>query len=77
MASGVPIVLSELISKAIPELTNGTNCFIANDAMAFADACIRLITNSELRNQISTAGYNLVLNNYSWQACLANYEQMR
>lgn len=76
MACKIPIVLTSLISKAIPELIDGENCFIKDNAEAFADSCIKLLENSELRNQIAENGFQLVRDNYSWNAKLSGYENI-
>lgn len=74
MACNIPVVMTSLISKAIPELENGINCFIEDDNKKFADICIRLLNDSKLRNKIADAGYKVMKNNYSWSAILDGYE---
>lgn len=73
MAMGVPVVLSELISSAIPELNDGENCYICSQAADIANACIKLMINGSLRNKISKAGYQTVETNYSWNEKLDGY----
>ena len=74
MGCGVPVVMSSLISKAIPQLEHNGNCMICNDNASFADCCVNLMTNSELRDKIAYAGYNMVRTNYSWEEKLRGYE---
>lgn len=74
MACKVPVVLSSLIAKSIPELENGINCFIADSSEDFIEYCIELLSNSEKRNQIAENGYYMVRDNYSWDAKLAGFE---
>lgn len=76
MACNIPVVMTSLISKAIPELENGINCFIEDDNKKFADICIRLLNDSKLRNKIASAGYKVMKNNYSWSAILDGYENL-
>lgn len=76
MGMGVPVVMSSLISKAIPELESGTNCIIEDADQAFADACLRMMDNEADRNSISRSGYDTVRKYYSWQEKLSGYDQL-
>lgn len=73
MGCGVPVVMSSLISHAIPELIDKENCFIEDDYEKFADACIRLIKERETRDIISRNGYEMIKNNYSWNEKLKGF----
>ena len=73
MGCGIPVVMTSLISHAIPELRNGENCIISDGADAFAASCIRLMTNREERNSIAIKGYDMVKNYYSWYEKLKGY----
>ena len=70
----VPVVLTPLIAKAIPELQNGDNCLICEDSQDFAKACLSLIENKELHKKIRTKGYEMVVKHYSWHEKLKGYE---
>lgn len=74
MGCGIPVVLTSLISKAIPELKDGGNCLVRDNAQQIADACIELMNNASLRSQLSAQGYEMVKNHYSWNEKLNNYE---
>lgn len=74
MGMGVPVVMSSLISRAIPELVSGTNCIIKDADHAFADACMRMMENETDRNRISRSGYDTVRKYYSWQEKLSGYD---
>ena len=76
MGMGVPVVMSSLISKAIPELESGTNCIIEDADQAFADACLRMMDNEADRNRISRSGYDTVRKYYSWQEKLSGYDHL-
>lgn len=76
MGAGVPVVLSPLISKAIPQLSDGKNCFIRDNAQEFADCCLQLLQNAHLRNSISSQCFDLVKEHYSWEEKLKGYEQI-
>ncbi len=76
MANAIPVVLTPLIANAIPELQDGKNCFIRNDAQSFADICIELLDNQQLRNSIREQGRKTVIEHYSWEEKLRGYEQL-
>jgi glycosyltransferase involved in cell wall biosynthesis len=74
LAVAIPVVLTSLIAGAIPELEDGANCFIRDNAKSFADICIRLTQNKSLNNYIGYQGQKMVKKNYIWEKCLENYE---
>lgn len=74
MGCGIPVVMTSLISKAIPELKTGDNCYICDDNNDFANQCIQILQNPELRLSISKKCRDLVLDNYSWAKKLSGYE---
>lgn len=74
MGCKIPVIMTSLISKAIPELKNEENCFIADNPSDFANACIKLMKNEELRNTIAEKGYEVMKNFYSWNSKLEGYE---
>lgn len=76
MGCKVPVVLTSLISTAIPEIKNEENAFIADTQQQIADYCIELMQNEEKHDLISKAGYEMVLNNYSWKERLDGYEKL-
>ena len=76
MGCGIPVVLTSLISHAIPELTDGENCLIRDGEQPFADACLRLMSDTSLRNSMAQRGYEMVKKHYSWEEKLRGYEIM-
>lgn len=76
MACKIPVVLTSLISNAIPELKNEVNCIIEDDFSIFANSCIRLMEDQDFRNRIAYNGFDIVKNNYTWTAKLDGYEQL-
>lgn len=76
MGCGVPVVMSSLISVAIPELKDSENCFICDEAGTFAQSCIRLLQKSKTRDAMSKVGYEMVKKNYSWNEKLEGYEKI-
>lgn len=73
MAMGIPIILSELISKSIPELQNGENCYICKESKDYANKCLSIMSDMGLRDKLSNNGYELVAKYYSWQEKLKDY----
>ncbi len=73
MGCGIPVVMTSLISKAIPELKNGENCFICDDDNDFANICIQIMENSVMRDKIGRNGFDMVKSNYSWKDKLNGY----
>lgn len=76
MGCGLPVVMTSLISHAIPELEDGVNCRICDGDEAIAEACLKLLSDKELRNSIAERGYQMVKTCYSWQEKLSGYENM-
>lgn len=76
MGCGIPVVLTTLISRAIPELVNGENCIISDESQAFADNCLKLMSNPSLRHDMGRKGHEMVLRHYSWEEKLNGYENL-
>jgi glycosyltransferase involved in cell wall biosynthesis len=74
MASGIPVVLTPMISAAIPELVSGENCLIADDSIEISEAVILFLKNTAIRNAIALSGYDLMKRAYSWHERLSGYE---
>lgn len=74
MGCGVPVVMTSLISTAIPELEDGKNCYIKDDIHEFAETCVSLMQDNNLRAAISKSGYEMVKKYYSWNEKLKGYE---
>jgi glycosyltransferase involved in cell wall biosynthesis len=73
MGCGIPVVLTTLISRAIPELVDESNCIIRDEAATTAEACLRLMNQPEFRTNMARAGYNMVKQYYGWEEKLRNY----
>lgn len=76
MATGVPVVMTSLISKAIPELRDGENCMIRDSNEDFAESCIAVMSNTKLRDSMGSQGYLMVKQSYSWQEKLNGFENL-
>lgn len=75
MGCGIPVVMTSLISHAIPELIDGENCLIRDGDQPFADACLMLMSDTSLRNPMARKGYGMVKSLYSWHEKLKGYEE--
>ena len=73
MGCGIPVVMTSLISRAIPELVDGDNCFIRDDNASFAQACIAIMDDSKIRNNVALNGFEMVQKCYSWNEKLRGY----
>lgn len=76
MGCGVPVIMTSLISKAIPELKNNENCIIEDMAEKTAVAILEMMDNTQLREKLSLRGYETVKQNYSWNKKLEGYETL-
>lgn len=76
MGCGIPVVMTSLISKAIPELADGKNCLIRDSAESTAEICIQVMQDTVFRSRISLAGYETVKKCYSWNERLEGYEEI-
>lgn len=76
MACGVPVVLTDLLAKAIPQLEDGVNCRITDGAEEMAKACIQILKSPKQRNKLAQNGYQMVSEHYSWESNLSGYEQL-
>jgi glycosyltransferase involved in cell wall biosynthesis len=63
-AHGVPVVST---SKGVEglDVENGVHVLIEDDPGLFADACIRLMNDQPVRDEISRRAFNLAVSNYS------------
>ena len=73
MGYGLPVVLTSLIAKGIPELVNEQSALIRDEAATIAEACLRIMHNPELRQKLSEEGYLTVVNHYSWREKIKGY----
>ena len=78
-AAGIPVVSTTLGAEGI-DYVDGTHLLIADDAKAFTEAVLRLLTDDELHRSISEAALELVRAKYDWsrsaQANLFNIRRL-
>lgn len=73
MAMGIPVVMSSLVTRAIPELVNNENCIIEDNNNSFAAQCISLMNDMEKRNSLAHQAAAMVKRNFSWDKKLQGY----
>ncbi len=66
MAMGLPVVSTTVGAEGIAVIP-GTHLLIADDAPAFADAAVRLLTDPALRAQLRAQAYALAATRYDWR----------
>ncbi len=76
MSNAIPVILTPLIAKAIPELVSGENCLISEESHDFADQCVALMENEHGRNDIAIRGNEVVRRHYLWNRTLQGYESL-
>ena len=74
MACRIPVVITSLIAAPLKELQNGIDCLIEDNCDKFANACITLMDDKELREKIASNGQNFVEKKYAWDEKLNGYE---
>lgn len=74
MAHRLPVVMTSILSQAMPELRHGKNCLICDDERDFAEACVRIMRDKKSRMELAERGYDMVFRHYSWCEKLKGYE---
>ena len=75
MALQLPIVCYEGSTAGI-SCTPGKHLWVASDPADFAARVLDLLRHPERARQLAHAGRDFVVENYSWEACAAAYEQI-
>jgi glycosyltransferase involved in cell wall biosynthesis len=65
LAHHLPMVTTTVGCEGI-DVVDGRSVLIADDARSFADACLRLIDDPELRQSLADAGEQVFLQGYTW-----------
>lgn len=73
MASGAPIVATSRSLSGTP-LIDGQQVLIADDDAKFAEAVVRLLSDSELRNSLSREARRKAETEYSWDSITSAFE---
>jgi polysaccharide biosynthesis protein PslH len=67
MALGRPVVSTRIGCEGL-DVVDGQHLLIADDAVAFAEQTIRLLTDRALYERVAAAARSLVVRNYDWEA---------
>jgi sugar transferase (PEP-CTERM/EpsH1 system associated) len=69
MAMGVPVVCSDIAARGV-NAVDGQHILVANSDQHCADQILSLLNNPDQRLQLSRAGRELIVNNYSWEKAM-------
>jgi sugar transferase (PEP-CTERM/EpsH1 system associated) len=75
MAAGIPIVSTSVGAEGLP-LSEGEHILIADSAQAFADRCLDLLENPDLRSRVAESALETVSARFSWEHVAACFEQI-
>lgn len=75
MAAGKPVVSTTKGAEGITVIKDGENIIIADDANNFAKKIVYLLKNQELAKKIGNEGMQAVIENYSWQKIMQNFNK--
>ena len=74
MAARTPVVSTTVGAEGL-DISPGENILIADEPEAFAEACVRLITDANERRHLADAGWQLVETKHSWEAASVEFER--
>ena len=72
-AAGVPVISTRVGAEGLP-LESGKECLLADSPQDFAAACLRILNESELRENLAAAAFNLVSSRFSWHVVASQFE---
>jgi glycosyltransferase involved in cell wall biosynthesis len=75
MAAGAPVVSTSIGAEGLP-VSTGQDCYIADSPRDFADRCLELLGDSQLRARIAGAGMELVSTRCSWEHASRCFDQI-
>lgn len=75
MSMGLPCVTSDLANNAL-KASSGTHILIGNTNSEIAQACVRLLKDSELQNTIASRGKEYVQSTFSWEGSINELNQL-
>jgi glycosyltransferase involved in cell wall biosynthesis len=65
LAHHLPLVTTTVGCEGV-DVEDGRTALIADDPRTFADACLRMLDDGDLRQRLADAGAELFANRYSW-----------
>lgn len=75
MAAGLPVISTTVGVEGLAGRP-GLDLLIGDSPEEFADRCVELLDNSDLRTKIADAGYRLVSEKCSWEAVSKHFETL-
>lgn len=75
MAAGVPVVSTTVGAEGL-DYTDGEDILIADTPERFAEACARLLADSELAARIAANARHLVASRFSWDRVAGDFEKL-
>lgn len=75
LANRLPLVTTTVGCEGI-DVRTGVNTLIADDEAAFAEACIRLLTDGDLRQRLADSGAELFDRRYDWKGIEASVAEL-
>lgn len=75
MATGVPVVSTTKGAEGL-DVKHGEHLLIADSAQEFAESVVRLLRDSDLRNDLITSARNLVMTKYDMEAVIPKFEKL-
>ncbi len=75
MAARIPVISTTIGAEGLP-VHHGTEIHLADTPQSFADSCIALMEDRQLRSRLSEAGWNLVASRFSWEAVAMEFERL-
>lgn len=72
MALGTPVVSTTKGAEGL-DVVDGKHCLLADTPLAFADAVVRLLRDSSLRDELSANGLALVRARYDWRSVVPRF----
>jgi glycosyltransferase involved in cell wall biosynthesis len=75
MAAGVPVVSTTVGAEGL-QYTEGEDILLADDPAAFADACVRLLTDETARRALARRARQRTVDELSWEAVSREFEAL-
>ena len=75
MAAGVPVVSTTIGAEGL-DYTDGEDILIADSPESFAEACSRLLADTDLAARIAANARQLVASRFSWDTVVVDFEKL-
>jgi glycosyltransferase involved in cell wall biosynthesis len=75
LANRIPVVTTTVGCEGI-DVVDGEHVLVADDAVSFADACVRLTKDAGLRSRLADSGARLFEGSYQWSSIRENFASL-